>query len=304
MAIRQARKEFNVMRYCWKVEYHYHFTNHLRTGTEVYRSTETQLVAAGDSLESVADALYYSIDPYYTGLSGDIAAIDQVLKDFRIGKKTAIADLERDILIRLQSFLFFKLIRVGCQKNILDIVIRPRYFSESLGCELERFADLLDACGKYGYRSLGLALCLGNKEVFTEAVGVEQEYKQKILDALRLLEQDGISEVEGLRYFSSESSSLGGVIAGIAMNYILDEQKPLFSLARKDDELHVSARGNQVLVAQGLDLGGALKTVSTELGGHGGGHKIAAGATIAQDKEEEFLEKVNQILMGQLRGIV
>ena len=45
-----------------------------------------------------------------------------------------------------------------------------------------------------------------------------------------------------------------------------------------------------MLVENGLDLGGAMKTVSSEIGGFGGGHKIAAGATIQLDKEKEFLE--------------
>jgi RecJ-like exonuclease len=94
------------------------------------------------------------------------------------------------------------------------------------------------------------------------------------------------------------------VIAGIATNFLFDEKKPLFSLARKetDDEVHVSCRGNQTLVARGLDLGAAMKTVATSLGGFGGGHKIAAGATIAFNKEEEFLEKVNELLIRQMKG--
>ena len=102
----------------------------------------------------------------------------------------------------------------------------------------------------------------------------------------------------------SDNSSLGGVIAGIAMNYVLDEKKPLFSLTRKetDDEVHISCRGNQQLVKQGLDLGVAMKTVAGELGGFGGGHKIAAGATIAFGKEKEFLEQVDRLLVQQMQG--
>ena len=183
------------------------------------------------------------------------------------------------------------------------MTIRTRYTSPQ-GWELERFADLLDACGKNGYRSLGLALCLGNGDMWKEALVVEKDYKQKVLDGLRLLEHGGIHETTAMRYFYADNSSLGGVIAGIAMNYVLDEKKPLFSLARKqtDDEVHVSCRGNQTLVAQGLDLGSAMKTVGAQLGGFGGGHKIAAGATIAFDKEKEFLEKVDMLLVSQMKG--
>ena len=104
-----------------------------------------------------------------------------------------------------------------------------------------------------------------------------------------------------MRYFYSDSSSLGGVVAGIAINYIFDEKKPLFSIARKEDEIHVSCRGNQKLVEIGLDLGGAMKKISSEIGGYGGGHKIAAGTTIALDKEKEFLRRVDKILVQQIK---
>jgi hypothetical protein len=107
------------------------------------------------------------------------------------------------------------------------MTIRKRY-TTSQGWELERFADLLDACGKNGYRSLGLALCLGDAQPWTEALTVEKEYKQKLLAGLQALEQGGIHETEGLRYFYTENSSLGGVIAGIAVNFLYDEKKPLF----------------------------------------------------------------------------
>jgi RecJ-like exonuclease len=252
--------------------------------------------------DSIFDALYFSIDPYYNGLSGNKDEIEWTLDKLNIDKNVNISDIEKNKMMRLQSFLLFQLIKAGCQNNILDNAISKRYFSEHLGCELERFADLLDACGKNGYRGLGLSICLGDTNAFREAETVEKDYKQKILDALIELEDGKIKETEGMRYFYSDSSSLGGVVAGIAINYVFDDKKPLFSIARKKDEIHISCRGNQKLVKEGLDLGGTMKKVSSEIGGYGGGHKIAAGSTIALDKEKEFLEKVDKILVHKIKG--
>jgi single-stranded-DNA-specific exonuclease len=253
--------------------------------------------------DTLADALFYSVEPYFPGLSGNAAAIEESLKKLHMDSSLRPEGLDNESLVKLQSFLLFRLIKAGCFQNILDVTIRKRYYDAKAGWELERFADLLDACGKNGYRSLGLALCLGDTEPWTEALAVEREYKQKLLDGLQALEHDGIHETDGMRYFYTENSSLGGVIAGIAVNFLFDEKKPLFSLTRKekDDEVHVSCRGNQTLVARGLDLGAAMKTVATALDGFGGGHKIAAGATIAFNKEGEFLEKVDELLGRQLK---
>ena len=104
-----------------------------------------------------------------------------------------------------------------------------------------------------------------------------------------------------MRYFYSNKSSLGGVIGGIATNFILDKKKPLFSLVRKDDEIHISCRGNQYLVSNGLDLGSAMKEIANSLNGNGGGHKIAAGATIISKYEKDFLDKSNTIISKQMK---
>jgi RecJ-like exonuclease len=252
--------------------------------------------------ETLFDALFYSVDPYYSGISGNNDGIMELFNNLKLEKNIKIKDLDDTQKRKLNSLLMLKLIEKGCEKNILDTVIRPRYFSNILNCELERFADLLDSCGKGGNRSLGLTICMDDKKSFDEAIILEKEYKQKILDELLTLEKDGFKEMTGFRYFYSKNSSLGGVIGGIATNFILDKEKPLVSIVKKDDEIHVSCRGNQHLVNKGLDLGFAMNEAAKKLNGHGGGHKIAAGATISSDKEKDFLEIINDIIVKQLKG--
>jgi RecJ-like exonuclease len=248
------------------------------------------------------DSLYYSIDPYYSGISGNKKEINDLLTKLNIDKDAKLENLNEKQWKQLNSILMLKLVKKGCEKNILDTVIRTRYKSEILGCELERFADLLDACGKGGNRSLGLSVCLGDREAFNEAIIAEKEYKQEILDELIRLENEGFKEKKAFRYFYSKNSSLGGVIGGIATNFILDAEKPLLSIVKKDSEIHISCRGNQHLVKKGLDLGKAMNEVAKKLNGHGGGHAIASGATIDSSKENEFLDLVDKIITNQLKG--
>ena len=254
------------------------------------------------SSETIFDSLFYSIDPYYSGISGDKTNIDSFLDNIGIDEKTKTDDLTDENLKKIHSYLMLKLIQKGCEKNILDTVIRSRYYSENIGFEFERYADLLDACGKGGSRGIALSVALGDKKIISDALKVEKEYKQKILNELIKLEKEGFKEKQSFRFFNSEDSSIGGVIAGIATNFILDIKKPLLSIARKDGEIHISCRGNQYLVSKGLDLGYAMKEASTKLGGHGGGHAIASGATIADEKEQEFLNLVDEIIGKQIKS--
>ena len=259
-----------------------------RVGSKIYGKT-------------LYDALYYSIDPYYRGLSGNEKEINRILELLNLTSDTTIDSLAEESIRKINSLLLLRLIDASVKPQIIDIVLRTRYYSDILGCELERLADLLDACGKNGARGLGLSICLGNKKDISEAESIEKDYKTKILIALQELASGNLEHTTSYQYFYSNSSSLGGVVAGIAMNYVVDTSKPLLSLARQNDELHISCRGTQQLVVQGLDLGQAMKTVAAELNGFGGGHKIAAGATISLDKEKDFLSKVSTIIQKQVK---
>ena len=166
---------------------------------------------------------------------------------------------------------------------------------------MEQFADLLDSCGKGGSRDIGLALCLGDKQAYQQARLEEKTYKEKILEELLSIENNGVEEKQSYRYFYSKNSSLGGVVGGIATNFLLDNKKALLSIVKKPNELHISCRGNQQLVKKGLDLGFAMEQISKKLNGHGGGHKIAAGATLPSDSLETFLTKTDEILSQQLK---
>lgn len=246
------------------------------------------------------DAISHSIEPFYPGLSGHGDNTQKFLRHLSFDTKKSYTELSKKEQNMLHSALLFVLLCHGCESNILDTVIRDRYYSDLTFGELEQFADLLDACGKFGSRDLGLAICLGDNELLQQARIVEQSFKQQILQELLTLEKEGPQETQSFRYFYASNSSLGGVIGGIAINYLLDKEKPLFSFVKKTDELHVSCRGNHYLVENGLDLGSAMKEVAQKIGGHGGGHKIAAGATLPADKEEFFLQNVENILSKQL----
>lgn len=254
------------------------------------------------SCETIFDSLYYSIDPYYSGISGNKEKIIEILDSFNIDKDKKVKDLTSDEIKKINSYLMLTLIKKKCEKNILDTVIRKRYFTKFFNLESERFADLLDSCGKGGNRGIGLSLALGDTESYKKAVEIEKEFKEQVLSELIRIEKEGIKEKDGFRYFYTDKSSIGGVIGGIATNFILDIKKPLISIVRKDGEIHVSCRGNQHLVKKGLDLGFAMKKAAEKLNGHGGGHAIASGATISSDKEKDFLEIVNEIITKQIKG--
>ena len=75
---------------------------------------------------------------------------------------------------------------------------------------------------------------------------------------------------------------------------------PMIAFADADDGIKVSARADKSLGEKGLDLSKVMSEASEKVGGYGGGHNIAAGATIPEECKERFLDIVEDMVRAQL----
>jgi RecJ-like exonuclease len=62
----------------------------------------------------------------------------------------------------------------------------------------------------------------------------------------------------------------------------------------------VSARGTPGLTRRGLDLSAVMREAAAAVGGEGGGHDVAAGATVPADTEAEFVAVADRLVGEQL----
>jgi len=122
---------------------------------------------------------------------------------------------------------------------------------------------------------------------------------------LQFAKEAGIEKREYLQFFHT-GTGIRDTIVGIVANMLLNSGEtssnlPLIGFADKDKgEVKASARGTQELIDKGLDLSIAMKKSAELLNGVGGGHNIAAGATIPKGKEEEFLDLLEKEIKTQL----
>ena len=75
---------------------------------------------------------------------------------------------------------------------------------------------------------------------------------------------------------------------------------PIIAFVDAEDGIKVSARANRHLVDNGLNLAEVMKTAASIVGGLGGGHSVAAGATIPPESKEQFLEIVEDLVSSQV----
>jgi len=137
-----------------------------------------------------------------------------------------------------------------------------------------------------------------------KAEELQSRYREKIRHEMRELEKEKVKELECISYFHTKKSPLGGVLAGLAMLYLpnFSKEKAVISISGNDKKVDISGRGTERLVSKGLDLAEGMYVAASAVGGSGGGHPIAAGATIPPGKEKEFLEKLDAVLAEKMRG--
>lgn len=237
-----------------------------------------------------------SVEPLLD-FTGDPTKTREFLESLKIGGD--IQSLGGEDLSRLATALTLKLLMQGsfAADSILGEVIRLK--REVIENSLE-LVQLLNACGNRDVPGIGLTLCLRDKTALEDARKLAAEYRGHILAEIKLL-GDEHQEMKNIRYLRLKNGEAGAVVAGLGIRYLYTDM-PLLTLNHEEDKIKISARGNKLLVARGLDLSVALRKAAEAAGGNGGGHTIASGAAIPIGTEEKFLRMVDEAVGEQLRG--
>ena len=250
---------------------------------------------------TVGAALALSIDPYFRGLSGRPAAAEAFLAGLSIDPGRPVADLGPDDRDRLIAALKARLVEAKVLPEYIAVLDQERWFVPALGMDAQEISNLQNAAGRAGTPGIGVAFALGDPRSLERCRAAEEGWRGGILRGLRRLEDEGVNSMRFLRWFESPDTTLAGTQAGMAMNYLLPPDLPVFVFSAADDHpTKVSARGTQRLVDRGLDLATVCRAAAAAVGGEGGGHRIAAGATIPADRRDAFLEAADRALAGQL----
>lgn len=269
----------------------------------------------GRQTRPVFKMLEYSQDPYIPGLSGNEDACIAFLKDcgIRLGGERwrRWIDLTQEEKAYMVSSLLRRGLRGGISNSRLERLIGEVYvlLREREGTELRdasEFSTLLNATARYGHSDVGLSVCMGDRgDAFDKARDLLGQHRQNLVNGIKLVSEKGIVAMKGVQYFDAGDAILDtivGIVAGMCFQ-MADRSRPILAFARTPEgQLKVSARGTQDLVKSGLDLSRAMSSAAQDVGGVGGGHNVAAGATIPPERREEFLRHVDSIVCLQLNS--
>ena len=275
--------------------------------------TKVDLILYGYETRPLAKALAYTTTPFIPGLSGREDQCIALLKDAGVelkrgGRWRALRDLSEEEKRALFSALSKHLIYEGCDGEAVYDLIGTIYTltSEEAWTPMRdgrEYASLLNACARMERPSLGLAICLGDRDAaMKEAERTLEDYRRKIAEYLDWVREGGRIEERGNIYILPAEGNIDdriiGVVASILLSTgILKKPKPIIAWARAEEGLiKVSARATEEMTRRGIDLGSVMMEAAERFHGRGGGHDIAAGAFLPEDRGKEFLNLVDELV--------
>ena len=247
---------------------------------------------------SVAEALGQSVDPYLRGISGRPEAADRFARSVGIDPARPPGELTATEVDRLAGAVHDHLEAAKVLPEFTTALDGERWYVPALGLDAEEVSNLQNAAGRAGVPGVGVAYALGDPAAAERVRSTEAEWRRGLLRGLRRIEEEGVREMEALRWFESPDTPLAGTQAGLAITYLLPSDRPVFVFSDGGDQpTKVSARGLVRQVEGGLDLSSVCRAAAAAVGGEGGGHRVASGATIPPGSRERFLEAANRELL-------
>jgi RecJ-like exonuclease len=271
----------------------------------------------GRETRPVFKLLQYANDPPLPHLTEDEEACIVFFLELGIDLKgengwRRWVDLEDDERRLVVSELVTSLLQKGyghaqARRLIGEVYLLSREEEGTPLHDAKEFATLLNACGRYEAADVGYRVCQGNRdEALRKALGLLKQHRGHIVSSLDVVDEVGVESLDHIQWFHG-GDRIKDTVVGIAAGMVLGSgdvspDKPLFAFADAEDGVKVSARSPRKLLARGVNLAVVLNEAAAGVGGEGGGHNIAAGATIPKGTEEEFLNRANDLVGRQLQA--
>lgn len=262
--------------------------------------------------------LTLATDPEIPTVSRDGRGVERMFADLGIplqadGRERTWSRLDDDERRAVRSRLVEIFLDCGLGERIERLFRQVVNFTEeprgSPTREPQEFGTLLNSTARYGRPEIGLAVAAGDRgAAFQESLGLLLDHRRHLAGALDAFARSAIHEATGLQWLHLRDQvrdTVIGIVCGMALDSLgLRRDLVLVGLAwTPDGRTKISARAPHELGGR-VDLSVALReAAAAAVGGQGGGHPGAAGATIPRACEAEFVRALDERLAAQL-GVV
>ena len=249
--------------------------------------------------------LQYSTDPYIPGITGNEEATLKFLENLKIDKEKKLFELSEEETKSLVTAIILQ--RLGSESSPEDVLGKIYLLKDepedSLIKDCREFSTLLNSCGRLNKPSLGVGACLNDSNTKQKALLLLNDYKKELINSLNWFYQSrnspSIIEKENLVIINAEDNIrdtiIGTITSIISKSNLYNDGTILISLAHTlEEDTKISVRS---VGKNNINLKEILSKITEKLNCKAGGHVNAAGSIIPQEKEQEFINLAQQILL-------
>ncbi|MBT4257992.1 DHH family phosphoesterase [archaeon] len=250
--------------------------------------------------------LEYSSYPYIPEVTGNIKGVLELLREAGLkpedGKYKSLIELNEKEMEKLTTAV---MLRSPDSKN-REIV--GKIFLIKLFNKLEDAREIsakINACSRYGEPETAIGLCMEIPKAKRKAESIHVKHRQSIIAGLKTAKE--IEKVEGKLFTIINAKekikdTIIGTIASILSNSTMYEEGTIITtMGYCEDKIKISSR---IAGRNGRNVRELLSRIINEIGGEVGGHAMAAGGMISQEKEEEFIQKLKKQLEIEMVKVV
>lgn len=278
----------------------------------------TDLLLYGRYSRPIFKALELFSDPFIPGVSNSTAGCISMLKDLDIPQKSEKgwrrpADLTDEEKRRLATELIaraFMHVPPELAIYVPNLVIGEAYSLQkedeaSMLKDVNEFATLLNSTARNEQPLIGLEVAKGDRGVYYRAMlNLLRHHRRSVAKGMEFIKQNGLEKTPRgqIQYFDATGvlkETFVGTVAGLALGHpICDPYKPIVGIVRAQGLAKISARCSKLLFLKGLNMANSIRMAARAVGGEGGGHAIACGAQVEEEKVEDFLREFEARLIS------
>ena len=264
-------------------------------------AVSTDILLFGRNSRPLLQLLTFADDPYLPGLTAHEDACSAFLGELGIelksnGKWRTYSGLsaaeKRSMVSALAELISLRISPEATHKLTGEVYTLLKRQPGTELCDASEFSTLLNACGRNDRPELGVDVCLSRPGSYEKAHVLLADHRKNLREgiAFAMKNSQDLGKFLLIDGRGAIADSIIGVVAG--MLYPGQRNKPVLALSLEaSGKIKLSTRGTRKLVDAGLNLGKILSEVCPIVGGIGGGHNIAAGASIPADRLDEFMKE-------------
>ncbi len=250
-------------------------------------------------------SLKYSTNPYIPSITGNESSSIQLLSDLGIsimtsnGEVKKLSNLSDEEKEKLTTAILIK--RQDFSEDPMDIFGNVYLLDEGEQISLSERAFLINVCSRMGHIKEAFEICESKAPNLIKVQNLIDIYNSKIMQAIRLIEEGKITKFTKNSMYVLAKNQISDKLIGELVNILsmsetisLEKEIIIGFADVNESEVKISVKKSQKL--KKINLKKLLPLIAKELGGKSGGHDLMSGAFIPAGKEEEFINRFEQLI--------